>query len=324
VRHAGRLVTKDELVRHVWDGRVVADNAITVSISRLRKLLGDRAGRERVVSVYGRGYRFIGEVSFESDRHASDAPGLVNALPLTLVEPPSEEGRAPFVGRDRAMSRLRRALSEARRGRGQACMLLGEPGIGKTRVVEALERDVSCNGVRIAWGYCREAGDTPPLWPFLRILRTVTETVTPSYLEQRLGSLAQDVHNLLAGSRTGSDSSLDPMRAEHLGFRGAARHRGLDAILRTLAVAAEQMPWVIVLEDLHRADAASLELLGLMLDELAHMRILVVATLRPKSAGRSQRSERYLSEVVGHRNCERIVLERLTQEDVSHYVRAMM
>jgi predicted ATPase len=84
------------------------------------------------------------------------------------------------------------------------------------------------------------------------------------------------------------------------------------------------MPWVIVLEDLHRADAASLELLGLMLDELAHMRILVVATLRPKSAGRSQRSERYLSEVVGHRNCERIVLERLTQEDVSHYVRAMM
>jgi DNA-binding winged helix-turn-helix (wHTH) protein len=61
-RNSGRLVTKDELVDAVWEGRAVADNVLTVSMARLRKTLGHRRGeREFVATVYGRGYRFVCE-----------------------------------------------------------------------------------------------------------------------------------------------------------------------------------------------------------------------------------------------------------------------
>src|SRR5437868_5096982 len=59
-RNPDRLVTKDELVALVWEGRAVADNVITVSMARLRKTLGHQRGeREFVATVYGRGYRFV-------------------------------------------------------------------------------------------------------------------------------------------------------------------------------------------------------------------------------------------------------------------------
>ncbi|HEX6240897.1 MAG TPA: winged helix-turn-helix domain-containing protein, partial [Polyangiales bacterium] len=154
VRNAGKLVTKDELVDEVWEGRAVADNVITVSMARLRKTLEDKRGeREFVATVYGRGYRFVRPV------HVRDAPSV------EPVRENSVSGRdaPPFLGRERVLYRLREALSSARSGHGGICVLMGEAGIGKTRLVEVLEGELSGTNVQIAWGYCREAGDTPPL-----------------------------------------------------------------------------------------------------------------------------------------------------------------
>ena len=75
-----------------------------------------------------------------------------------------------------------------------------------------------------------------------------------------------------------------------------------------------------MLEDLHRADAASLELLSHLLDEIAHMRVLIVATLRPAETRRAARALGRLPQVLGHRNCERVVLERLREADVTSYL----
>src|SRR5689334_23200245 len=64
VRNAGRLVTKQDLVEQVWDGRSVAENAITVAMVRLRKVLGHKSGeRELIVNLHGRGYRFTRPVT---------------------------------------------------------------------------------------------------------------------------------------------------------------------------------------------------------------------------------------------------------------------
>ncbi|HMI89846.1 MAG TPA: AAA family ATPase, partial [Polyangiales bacterium] len=159
LRSPGQLVTKDELVEDVWEGRAVADTAITVSMARLRKALGDRRGeREVVVTVHGRGYRFARPVVTRSSAHEprGSAP---------------DQSEPPFVGRERVLQRLRHALDEARQGRGRLVVLLGEPGIGKTRAVEAFERELAGTDARVVWGFCREAGDTPPLWPWLRLRR---------------------------------------------------------------------------------------------------------------------------------------------------------
>jgi DNA-binding winged helix-turn-helix (wHTH) protein len=306
VGNAQRLVTKEELVEQVWNGRAVADNVITVSMARLRKALGHRQGeREFVVTVYGRGYRFVRDVAIR------DAPARVPA-----IAEQASEGGARFVGRDRALARLRRALGEARAGRGRMCALMGEPGIGKTRLVEMLEREIPSAQGRVAWGYCPAASDTPPLWPWLRLLRDVKAVAWTPELEQRLGPLAEDVRTLL------HENEIRPGGADVAGLQSAdgARHRSFDAILRVLALASEQQPWLLVLDDLQRADAASIELLSQLLDEIAHTRILLVATLRHAPGRRAPRPDTHLPQVLGHAHCERVTLERLDASDVAEYV----
>jgi len=311
VRNAGRLVSKEELVDAVWEGRPVADNVITVSMARLRKTLGDRRGeREFVVTVYGRGYRFARRVVSRSAGSGA-APELSAAVTPT----------PPFVGRERVLARLRQALGEAHAGRGRLCVLMGEPGIGKTSVVEAFEREIAGAPLQLAWGYCREAGDTPPLWPWLRLLRALIAAAgSKTQQQQRLDALPKEAQALLHESATAGPPEPG---GSATGWVGPARHPGFDAILRSFVLAAEQTPWVLVLDDLHRADAASLELLSLLLDEIARSSILVIATLR-HTQGRAPRPETHLPQVLGHRNCERITLDRLRADDVATYVAAVL
>jgi DNA-binding winged helix-turn-helix (wHTH) protein len=287
VRSAGRLVTKEELTEAVWDGRAIADNAITVSMARLRKTLG--ASRERtelIATVYGRGYRFTHSVTVAEPKEA-----VAPAAPLPAL------AEAPFVGRERVLQSLLESLGEASNGHGRACLLLGEPGIGKTRAVEQLEREVRGSPFNVVWGYCREAGDTPPLWPWLRLYREVT---------------GNDWNDAVAGA-TEEPVSADPL----------VRHRIFETITRALTQASEQRPLLLVLEDLHRADAASIELLSHLLDEIARTRILIVATAR-WSRGAPPRPETHLPRVLGHRNSERLLLQRLQPEDVSKYVSVLV
>ncbi|MET0342401.1 MAG: AAA family ATPase [Polyangiales bacterium] len=305
---APRLVTKDELIELVWDGRTVAENVVTVAIARLRKLLNHRRQkREFITTSYGRGYRFA--FPFEQ-RETSEH------IPLDL-DVASDTG-LNLVGRGRKLASLRAALVRAGTGRGRLCTLMGEPGIGKTYLVEALEQGLSHGQAGVAWGFCRESGDTPPLGPWLRILREVKSTA------QRLGGrwlgdpVVADLDGMLqamAMRELEGGPLLDVI--DHIAVQGPWRHRLFEAIASFLSLASKQMPWLLVLEDLHRADEASLELLHHLLDEIMRKRILIVATLRtPEAQGAPAR----LPLVLGHRNCERIVLERLRPIDVATYV----
>ena len=152
VRQAGQLVTKDELITLVWDDRSVSDNVLTVTMTRLRKTLGHKTGeREFIKNVHGRGYRFVRAVS---ERDARLPPVLASGAP--------GPAGPPFVGRETVMNGLREAWRHARDGRGSVCMLVGEPGIGKTRAVEELAGEATAAGLPVAWGYCHPSGDMAP------------------------------------------------------------------------------------------------------------------------------------------------------------------
>jgi DNA-binding winged helix-turn-helix (wHTH) protein/tetratricopeptide (TPR) repeat protein len=322
LRTPGQLVTKDELVEDVWEGRAVADTAITVSMARLRKALGDRRGeREVVMTVHGRGYRFVRPVV------ARSSPQETHGIAPGHSEP-------PFVGRERVLVRLRHALDEARQGRGRFAVLLGEPGIGKTRVVESFERELAGTDARVVWGFCREAGDTPPLWPWLRLRRelraapasaagSVSDSSRPAGIAPGAGpAVASDLRALM--QEVGVSLPAGHGEIELLGLQGPARHSVFDAVLGTFQRDSAERPLVLVLDDVHRADGASLELLRYALDEIAHTRILLIATLRHSRGQPAPRPDTPLPHALGHRNCERIALERLSSEDVASYVRAVV
>jgi DNA-binding winged helix-turn-helix (wHTH) protein len=301
----GELVGKRELLREIWPGREVADNAITVAAARLRKaLVPGRGGSEFVTTVYGVGYRLDRQVVVRATGEAPAAP-----RPSVQSAP-----RRPFVGRDRVVSRLRQGLDEAHGGRGRLCVLLGEPGIGKTRVIEALEQELQGGPARVAWGFCREAGETPPLWPWRELLRQLVEDA--AQLELTLDSVGGGA--ALPPFMDAPEAAIDQAGAEP--GAEAARYRRFELVVAALTRAAERAPCVMVLDDLHRADAASLELLSYLVDRIARTRLFLVASVRPAEQGGIPRPETPLARVLGHRNCERIALERLTPADVAAYV----
>ncbi len=294
VRRPGQLVTKNDLVQHVWQGRALSDTVLTGAISRLRKALVSTEESELVVSVYGRGYRFVGAVKQRAG--AALGPEAETALPARAPR------HVPFVGRAAALERVEAALGQARAGRGRIVVIAGEPGIGKTHLAEVSAERAAEMGVRSAWGHCRALENGPPFWPINQLLRSALRaSSSPSTREAVEGALT----TLMPESNPPAETGVD-----------ASGYRMFDGITRALHALTEDQPWFLILDDLQWADAASLRFLDYVSPEITHMRLVLLATIRntePLAEG-----ER-VAQILGHRNCEHIALDRLQEADVAEY-----
>ncbi|MGH3767816.1 MAG: ATP-binding protein, partial [Pseudonocardiaceae bacterium] len=149
----------------------------------------------------------------------------------------------------------------------------GEPGIGKTRMAEELTGLAATRGVPVAWGPAAESSGAPPYWPWRQVLRAMSAGVEFVKIAGRLGvipelgRLAPDVFDVPDGDRGGSGSGED-------------RFRLFDAVARLLSEITSSTPWVIVLDDAHRADYGSLLLLHHVVRTLARQRLLVMVNHR--------------------------------------------
>jgi predicted ATPase len=265
-----------------------------------------------VVTVHGRGYRFLRPVVLLDSRTQPLASGSVARDP------------SPLAGRERVLERLAAALSEAGSGSGGLFVLTGEPGIGKTRVVEMLAREAIGMGVAVAWGYCRELGDASPLWPFAGLLRNLIRQAPAArsvLREARFVAQVPELLSLIPELAVGANAPTPGADANERPIELGAKHRVFDAITRALTLAAEYTPYVLILDDLQRADAASLELLHYLLPELSRTRILFLATLGNQ---RESAASLPLTQVLSHRNCTRIALPRLSEAEVASYLVALL
>ena len=78
-----------------------------------------------------------------------------------------------FVGREREFAELSSALEGTLGGRGQLVMLVGEPGIGKTRLAEEIMARATNAGALVGWGACFEVGSSPPFWLWSQVIRSI-------------------------------------------------------------------------------------------------------------------------------------------------------
>jgi tetratricopeptide (TPR) repeat protein len=223
----------------------------------------------------------------------------IEASTPTSILPPPRLG-SPLVGRSDLLASLKPMLNQARLGRGFVCALIGEAGIGKTRLAEALEHRAQRNGFAVTWCHCHPFGDVPALWPFVKLMRA---------WENELEVLG--VH--ARGHRDGAPDD-----------RG--NHAWPDIVLSVLDMIekrAAERPQLIVLEDVQWADGATLEVLAHLLSIVTHHRLLLVMTVRDQPPPDLQR-RRLLKHIVGHRDCMRVTLTRLTHGDVEAYVQKLL
>jgi DNA-binding winged helix-turn-helix (wHTH) protein len=306
LRNPGRVVTKEELIQEVWHGTALGDNVISVCVAKLRKVLGGPSNRY-IGSAYGRGYRFLRPVK-------NTVSTLVPAAPKPIR--PSD---TPFVGRSAALGRLQSALERAASGRTVACVLLGEAGIGKTRIAEVLEDKALAAGFRVSWGRCHAFDDVPPLWPFMQVVRSCETLLPPDLGVQQLDERESTTRS------SGGDSIVRENRLVGAWEPSAPDDwsKTLSWMSRVVARVTAAQPWLIILEDLQWADAASLQLLAHVVTETAQLPLVILMTVRDSALPREQRSRRAFDYVLGHRDCERIELTRLQTSDVDTYVREL-
>ncbi len=276
VERTGKLVTKQQLLDTVWRDAVVEEKTLNASISEIRHALGDSARQPRFVETeHGRGFRFVASLS---SWHAAAGPTVE---PRVAAKRRGVE-RAPFVGRDAEFSHLRTALVELRDGCGGICLIAGAAGVGKSRLVGELLASSEGREHTVLVGRCLEGGDVP-YWPWIEMIRCHMRTADPEGL--LAGGAISDLACLVPALGTGetgrilvSDSDPD-----------LARLRLFDAIGRFLEGIAVAQPPILVIEDLHWADVASLRVLQALAARVAVLPALVILTMRDEAADTNAR-----------------------------------
>lgn len=303
-RRPGQLVTKDALLDAVWGHRHINESALKNIVSQLRQALGDDARESHFIETAPRrGYRFIATLT--------DTPP---AAPMAVAA----KDLAVLVGRDRALGQLRTAWAAAQRGQRQMVFVLGDAGVGKSAVIE---RFVAESGARVAFGQCIEHyGSGEPYMPVLEALNVLCRVDGGDVVVRAMREVAPTW--LLQLPWFVSDEDRRNLQRE---AAGATQDRMLREFGELVDRIPMEWPVLLVLEDLHWSDHATVQLLGYLAHRRGPAPFMVLGTFRPTEliledhplAGLRQqlRSRRLATE---------LDLESLSEADIGAYLAARL
>jgi DNA-binding winged helix-turn-helix (wHTH) protein/tetratricopeptide (TPR) repeat protein len=308
LKHAGRLVTQEELLDSLWPESYVQPEVLKHHVMEIRKALEDDPRRPLYIETLPRrGYRFI-------------APLAASPAPLR------DSGAGPveqhLVGRRVALAALRECLGQACRGQSQFISVTGEPGIGKTALVDEFQRQAkdSAPGLRIALGQCVEGfGSQEGYYPLLEALgqlcrgpggEAIVDTLAshaPTWLVQ-FPALLRREHR-------------ETLQHELMGATGARMLREIGDALQAITAS---HPLLLVLEDLQWVDRSTVDVLSVLARRRAPAKLMLLFTVRSVEAMPSDHPLKALQqELLMHGLCREIPLEPLTKTDVAEYLTAL-
>jgi transcriptional regulator with XRE-family HTH domain len=247
------------------------------------------------------------------------SPGERSTASMADAAMASQPPRSPFVGRTSELQLLHNAFLAAAALNGGTAMIAGEPGIGKTALCERFAELVRVEGGLPLIGHCYEEGSLSlPYLPFLEALRAYTRVHNPLNLLRDLGSGAAELARLLPELSEQLDLHVSPP-----GDAREDRWRLLSSVSEFLRAAAARQPLVLILEDLHDADDATLDLLLHLARTLQSARLLILGTYRDAEVDRMHPFSGALAELRRIAPVQRLTLRGLSIEHVQALVEAM-
>jgi hypothetical protein len=311
-RASGAVAHPRGVVEGLWQHGYVSDGLLRGYIRKLRKVLGDDAKNPRFIETAGgRGYRFIAPLT-----STRPVPGIIESS-----VPPAPQTPSQFVGRHEELAQLHHTLERALRGDRRVVFVTGEPGIGKTALIDPFLSQAAGahEGLRVGRGQCIEHHGTGEAYlPLLEALggfarRAEGPALIPLLRRQAPTWLLQMPEFL-------EDAQLEVLSRR---VYGATPERMARELAGTLEALTAESPLVLWIEDLHWSDPSTVDLLAMLARRREPARLLVVGTYRPADVIASGHPLRDLvRELHVHTQCGGLPLGFLTPSEVSQYLAA--
>ena len=308
-RRPAMLLTKEALLDEVWGHQFVTESVLKTAISDLRNALGDDARQPRFIeTVPRRGYRFVGAIhALAAQAGAAPLPG---AAPAAASAATAGSG---FIGRSDALGRLAAAWARVCAGERAIVWVAGEPGIGKSTLIERFVREAS--GGVAARGQCVDlygAGEA-----YLPVLEAIGELCRS---DREAVALLRSVAPtwLLQLPWLSSPAERETLRRE---LAGAGPERMLREMGEWLDRYTVQRPLLLVTEDLHWGDRATVQLVDYLARRRSGARLMWLASFRLAEVVALDHPLRPLRhELRLHGRCEEIVLDAFSEREVADYL----
>lgn len=300
VQQAGEVVPKRTLMDAVWPGADIGEEALTFQIIALRKAFGEDSKNPQYIATAHRvGFRFLAPVSWGDDR-AQRAPR-----------------HAGFVGRKSELQKLQVAWATAQTGRPQFLFVSGEPGIGKTTLIESFLEATQIDRSKIGMGRCIDSQN--PAEAYLPIVEALSQWVR-NYPD---GSIIDLLRRVAPSWFRQLPELLRPEERMVLDRElvGVQPERVLREFSDFLEALSADTPWILCLEDVHWSDPATVELLSLIASRRRSARVLVLCSLRPVDVIVSGHPIRKVQRALlarGH--AEEILLDVLSAPEIADYI----
>ena len=227
---------------------------------------------------------------------AAEIKGVENPLPVyevtgvgplrTRLQVAARRGLTQFVGRHQELQQMQRALEQARAGHGQVIGIMGEPGMGKSRLVH--EFKLSANGFAVFEAFSASHGKASPYLPIIELLK--------SYFQIQLQDDERTRREKIIGKTLGLDRNLEEVLPYYFALLNVddadsplpqmdpqtRRRRTFDALKRATLRASLEQPLLMIFEDLHWIDSETQGFLDGLVESLGSARILLLTNYRPE------------------------------------------